>query len=106
MSIVIVVGTRSEIIKMTPLVKKLEKRGVDLVFIHTGHYYEMSRVFLEKLGLPSPSESFEMDNSNPAAQIGEMMIKFEKTLENNAGSEELDRKVVFNRVQYSLIRTH
>jgi len=43
MSIVIVVGTRYEIIKMTPLVKELEKRGVSLVFIHTGQYYEMSR---------------------------------------------------------------
>jgi len=49
MSIVIVVGTRSEIIKMTSLVKELEKRGVDLVLIHTGQYYEMNRAFLEEL---------------------------------------------------------
>jgi len=83
MSVVVVVGTRPEIIKMAPVVKELEKRGVDFLFIHTGqHYdYEMSRVFLEELRLPKPDESFELENSNPAAQIGEMMIKLEKALE-------------------------
>jgi len=83
MSIVIVVGTRPEIIKMAPIVKELEKRGVDFIFIHTGqHYdYEMSKVFLEELELPKPHESFVLENSNPAAQIGEMMIKLEKALE-------------------------
>ena len=83
MSIVVVVGTRPEIIKMAPVVKELEKRGIDFIFIHTGqHYdYEMSKIFLEELGLPKPNESFVLENSNPAARIGEMMIKLEKALE-------------------------
>jgi UDP-N-acetylglucosamine 2-epimerase (non-hydrolysing) len=83
MSIVVVVGTRPEIIKMAPIIRELEKRGVDFAFIHTGqHYdYEMSQVFLEKLGLPKPHESFALENNNPAAQIGEMMIKLEGSLE-------------------------
>ena len=87
MSIAVVVGTRPEIIKMAPVVKELERRGIDFVFIHTGqHYdYEMSRVFLEELGLPNPHESFELENSNPAAQIGEMMIKLERALEGLRG---------------------
>ena len=82
MSIAVVVGTRPEIIKMAPVVKELEKRGVDFIFIHTGqhHDYEMSRVFLEELELPKPHESFALENSNPAAQIGEMMIKLERAL--------------------------
>ena len=82
MSVVVVVGTRPEIIKMAPVVKELEKRGLDFLFIHTGqHYdYEMSRVFLEELGLPKPDESFELENGNPAAQTGEMMIKLEKAV--------------------------
>jgi len=83
MSIAVVVGTRPEIIKMAPVVKELEKRNVGFVFFHTGqHYdYEMSKVFLEELGLPKPNESFVLENSNPAVQIGEMMIKLEKALE-------------------------
>jgi UDP-N-acetylglucosamine 2-epimerase (non-hydrolysing) len=83
MSIAVVVGTRPEIIKMAPVVKELEKRRVEFIFIHSGqHYdYEMSQVFIEELGLPRPHESFKLDNSNPASQMGEMMIKLEKVLE-------------------------
>ena len=83
MSIAVVTGTRPEIIKMAPIVKELEKRGVEFIFIHSGqHYdYEMSQVFMEELGLPRPHESFKLDNSNPASQMGEMMIKLEKALE-------------------------
>jgi UDP-N-acetylglucosamine 2-epimerase (non-hydrolysing) len=83
MSIVIVVGTRPEIIKMAPVIKELEKRGAEFIFIHTGqHYdYEMSKIFVEELALPQPNESFALENANPAAQIGETMIKLEKALE-------------------------
>ena len=82
MSVAVVVGTRPEIIKMAPVIKEMEKHGIDFIFIHTGqHYdYEMSRVFLEQLQLPNPHQTFALDNSNPAAQIGEMMIKLEKAL--------------------------
>jgi UDP-N-acetylglucosamine 2-epimerase (non-hydrolysing) len=41
----------------------------------------MSQVFIEELGLPRPHESFKLENSNPASQMGEMMIKLEKVLE-------------------------
>jgi len=82
MSVLVVVGTRPEIIKMAPIIKELERRGVDFVFVHTGqHYdYEMSQSFLEELGLPKPHETFVLENSNPSAQIGEMMIKLERFL--------------------------
>ena len=83
MSIVVVTGTRPEIIKMAPIIKVLEERGLSFSFIHTGqHYdYEMSRIFIEELELPEPQVSFRLENSNPAAQVGEMMIKLERTLE-------------------------
>ena len=82
MNIVVVVGTRPEIIKMAPVIKELERRGVDYTFIHTGqHYdYEMSRVFIEQLELPAPHLSFALENHNPATQIGEMMMKLETAL--------------------------
>ena len=83
MSVLVVVGTRPEIIKMAPVIKELERRGLSFSFIHTGqHYdYEMSKVFIEELGLPKPHASFILNNSNPASQVGEMMIKLEKALE-------------------------
>jgi len=82
MSVIVVVGTRPEIIKMAPVVRELERRNVGFVFIHSGQHfdYEMSQVFLEELGLPRPHESFRLENSNPASQMGEMMIKLEKAL--------------------------
>jgi len=83
MSVIIVVGTRPEIIKMAPVIKELERRGFDFLFIHTGqHYdYEMSKVFIKELELPKPHVSFMLKNDNPATQIGQMIIKLEKTLE-------------------------
>ena len=80
--IAIVVGTRPETIKMAPVIRELEKRGISFVFIHTGQHYDynMSRQFIVELGLPEPDISFELENHKPAAQIGEMIAKLEKSL--------------------------
>ncbi|MEM4713008.1 MAG: UDP-N-acetylglucosamine 2-epimerase (non-hydrolyzing) [Candidatus Bathyarchaeia archaeon] len=82
MSILIVTGTRPEIIKMAPVIKKLEKRNVKFTYAHTGqHYdYEMTKVFISELGLPAPDIEFKLSNSDPGAQIGEIIIKLEKAL--------------------------
>lgn len=80
--VLIVVGSRPEIIKMASVMKELEKRNVGFSFVHTGqHYdYEMSRVFIEELGLPKPCLSFKLENRSPASQIGEIMVKLENVL--------------------------
>ncbi len=82
MTILVVVGTRPEIIKMAPVILELEKNGLEFVFVHTRqHYdYEMSRVFIEELGLPKPHYSFELKGESPPQQIGEMMINLEKVI--------------------------
>ena len=84
MSLIVVVGTRPEIIKMAPIIKKLEKEGLEYLFVHTGqHYdYEMSQIFIKQLELPNPTVSFELQSNNPVAQIGEIMIKFEEFIKN------------------------
>ncbi|ABU81805.1 UDP-N-acetylglucosamine 2-epimerase [Ignicoccus hospitalis KIN4/I] len=88
--IAVVVGTRPEIIKMAPVVLELESRGIDYTFVHTGqHYdYEMSKIFIEELGLPEPHFSFELKGSTPGEQIGEMIIHLDKI------SQERKPKVV------------
>jgi len=52
--IAIILGTRPEIIKMSPVIRSCQKKGVDFFVLHTGqHYsYEMDRVFFEELSLP------------------------------------------------------
>ncbi|RLE64352.1 MAG: hypothetical protein DRJ47_07855 [Thermoprotei archaeon] len=54
MKIATVLGTRPEIIKMAPIVRALEREGIDHFILHTGqHYsYNMDRVFFEQLKLP------------------------------------------------------
>jgi UDP-N-acetylglucosamine 2-epimerase len=46
-SVMIVAGTRPEVIKLAPVIWSLEKLGVDYIFIWSGQHfdYEMSRIF-------------------------------------------------------------
>jgi len=78
--ITVVVGTRPEIIKMAPVVIELLERGLDFTFVHTGqhHDYEMSKIFIEELGLPEPHYSFELKGESPGEQIGEMIIHLDE----------------------------
>jgi UDP-N-acetylglucosamine 2-epimerase (non-hydrolysing) len=54
--ILLVVGTRPEIIKVNPVIESLDKLGVKYSFVWTGqHYdYEMSRIFFDELTIPAP----------------------------------------------------
>ena len=62
----IILGTRPEIIKMSPIIRSCEKRGIDYFVLHTGqHYsYEMDKVFFEISGFPIPGITLM---SNPEA---------------------------------------
>ncbi|MEM1986547.1 MAG: UDP-N-acetylglucosamine 2-epimerase (non-hydrolyzing) [Nitrososphaeria archaeon] len=83
MKIIIVVGTRPEIIKMAPIIKVLEKKGLSFMFIHTGQHndYEMSKIFIENLKLSPPNFSFKLLNNIPSLQISEMISKLYKSLD-------------------------
>ncbi len=50
--IAIVLGTRPEIIKMSPVIRACERQNVDFFILHTGqHYsYTMDKIFFEQLG--------------------------------------------------------
>ena len=78
MKTVTVLGTRPEIIKLAPLIKKLKNNSI----IFTGqHYdYEMSLQFIKQLGLPIPDYSLNISKSNPSQQMGEIIIKLSKIL--------------------------
>ena len=78
MKTVTVLGTRPEIIKLAPLIKKLKNNSI----IFTGqHYdYDMSLQFIKQLGLPTPDYSLNISKSNPSQQMGEIIIKLSKIL--------------------------
>jgi len=82
--VALVVGTRPEIIKMARVLDQLRQQDVEFDFVLTGqHYdYELSRSFIKELSLPEPNSCFQLKNSTPASQIGEIMTNLEPILKN------------------------
>jgi len=42
--ILVVVGTRPEIVKMAPVVRALQEKDVNFTFVHTGQHYEADHI--------------------------------------------------------------
>jgi len=82
MKIAIILGTRPEIIKMSPVIRECEKRDIPYFILHTGqHYsYDMDKIFFEKLELPQPKYNLNVGSGTHAEQTGKIMIGVEKTL--------------------------
>ncbi len=74
-SVVAVVGTRPEIIKMAPIILEAEDRGVNLTIIHTGQHYddEMSYNIFSSLRLREPDKNLGINSTIPHEQLSEMI---------------------------------
>ena len=83
MKIGILVGTRPEIIKMAPVVRACETRGVPYLLLHTGQHYsfEMDGVFFQELGLPAPHHNLSVGSGSQVYQIGAIVSGLESILE-------------------------
>jgi len=81
MKTTIVLGTRPEIIKLAPLLKKL-RRNTTVIFSGQHYDYNMSLQFMDQLGLPTPDFSLNLSRNDPAQQMGEMIKKISKILSN------------------------
>ncbi|MDW7731253.1 MAG: UDP-N-acetylglucosamine 2-epimerase (non-hydrolyzing) [Methanolobus sp.] len=82
MKIAIVLGTRPEIIKMSPLIRECEKLGIDYYILHTGQHYsfEMDKVFFDDLKLPVPKYNLDVGSGLHGEQTGKMLVGIEKIL--------------------------
>lgn len=80
MKIAVVLGTRPEIIKMSPVIRELERRKADYFIIHSGqHYsYNMDKVFFEQLKLPGAGYNLEVGSGSHAEQTAKILIGIEK----------------------------
>lgn len=83
MNIAIMVGTRPEIIKMSPIIRDCERLHLDYFILHTGqHYsYDMDRIFFEQLELPEPKYNLDVGSGSHAEQTGHILIGVEKILQ-------------------------
>jgi UDP-N-acetylglucosamine 2-epimerase (non-hydrolysing) len=82
MKIAIILGTRPEIIKMSPIIRQCEKQGIDYYILHTGqHYsYEMDKIFFEQLKLPQAKYNLDVGSGRHGEQTGKMLAAIEEIL--------------------------
>src|SRR5438552_1669239 len=80
MKVAIVMGTRPEIIKLSPLITCLKKDQGQIILTGQHYDYNLSLRFIRELGLRKPDFSMTLVNSNSAMQMGEMIIKLTKIL--------------------------
>jgi len=80
--IAIVLGTRPEIIKMSPVIRECERLGLNYFILHTGqHYsYNLDNVFFEQLELPEPEYNLDVGSGSHAEQTAKILTGIEKIL--------------------------
>ena len=80
MHILHVVGARPNFMKAAPVISALRQRpNVTQTLVHTGQHYDknMSDVFFEQLGIPTPDVNLEVGSGTHAQQTAEVMSRFE-----------------------------
>jgi UDP-N-acetylglucosamine 2-epimerase (non-hydrolysing) len=84
-ALAIILGTRPEIIKLSPIIRACEHHGIPFVLIHTGQHYSenLDEVFFNQLELPSPDYNLGVGSQDHGAQTGEMLIEIESLLQNH-----------------------
>ncbi|MBA2853788.1 UDP-N-acetylglucosamine 2-epimerase (non-hydrolyzing) [Methanococcus maripaludis] len=76
----IILGTRPEIIKMSPVIRELTTKNFFL--IHTNQHYSenMDKIFFEELNLKKPDYNLNIGSGSHGDQTGRMLIEIEKVL--------------------------
>jgi UDP-N-acetylglucosamine 2-epimerase (non-hydrolysing) len=82
MKLSIIIGTRPEIIKMSPIIRECEQLNLNYFILHTGqHYnYNMDKVFFEQLELAKPLYNLDVGSGFHGEQTGKILIGIEKIL--------------------------
>jgi UDP-N-acetylglucosamine 2-epimerase (non-hydrolysing) len=79
--ILIILGTRPEIIRLSCIIKKLEK-NFNLQIVNTNQNFDknLNRIFFKDLGLKKPLYNLDLKNSNPIEFISNLFNKIDKIL--------------------------
>jgi UDP-N-acetylglucosamine 2-epimerase (non-hydrolysing) len=89
--IMVVVGTRPEIIKMAPILRALEQKKLPSIFVHCGQHYDynMSQQFIEELQLPEPNYSYKVKAYSQGVQTARIIVHMEQLLQKTLPSVAL-----------------
>ena len=82
--ILICVGTRPNFIKVTRFKKLSSNYNLEVKILHTGQHFDhqMSKVFFDELKLEKPDIYLDAKGSTQVEMIADIMVKFEKELNN------------------------
>jgi len=81
--IMIIAGTRPELIKLAPLIRLIEKdQNLSLIFIYSGQHYDTNLFtnLINELELPQPSIDIHVGSGSHAYQTGTNLIEIEKII--------------------------
>lgn len=84
LKLITVVGTRPELIRLSSIIKRLEKSKIfDHYLVHTGqnYDYELNEIFFKDLDLPKPNIFLELADKSPSRTIGNILIKMDEVLD-------------------------
>ena len=80
-TVMTIVGTRPEIIKLSEVMKELDKH-TNHIIVHTGqnYDYELNELFFEQLNVRNPDYFLEAVKGSPSETIGDIIAKSDKIL--------------------------
>lgn len=78
--IAVLVGTRPELIKVAPVLRKLKEQKIPHIFIHSNQHYskEMDEKIINDLRLSKPDYNLNVGSASHAIQTGKVMEGVEK----------------------------
>jgi UDP-N-acetylglucosamine 2-epimerase (non-hydrolysing) len=81
-TVMVVAGTRPEIIKMAPVVRALRSRKIPLIFTYCGQHYDysMSQQFIEELDLQAPDYGYKVRAFSQGNQTARILNFMEQLL--------------------------
>ena len=81
MKVMVIVGTRPEIIRLSRIVRRLETE-LDLVLVHTGQNfsYELNKIFFEDLEIHEPSYYLDAAGKTLAETIGNIIVRSDQVV--------------------------
>jgi UDP-N-acetylglucosamine 2-epimerase (non-hydrolysing) len=81
LKVMTIVGTRPEIIKLSEVMKELDKH-VNHIVVHTGqnYDYELNEIFFEQLGVRKPDFFLEAVKGSVSETIGDIIAKADKLM--------------------------
>lgn len=85
MKVALVMGTRPEIIKLSPIIKLLNKKNSTIIFTGQHYDYNMSIKFMDELQIRKPDYSMKLTKlqnttTDRATQIGEIVLNLAKII--------------------------